>query len=242
MEENSKEATLTWIEDKPGPSVNECGLFPDVPDSIWTKLSLEGGVPSSMSCFLIQTEGKNMLFDTGLGAPFSQLQSKLSEMGLTPDSIDHIYLTHLHGDHIGGMMKDGNAVFRNADVYVNRIEAEAWSNMPDGKGDQAIAVLNAYKDRLHQFEGGDTLDFGIVAIAAYGHTPGHTVYQKDSILITGDIMHGAALQSLYPEYCARYDMDKTAAIEARKHLLKYAKDNGLTMYGMHFPTALTDNE
>lgn len=235
MEQPNQTVTLTWIEDKPGPSINDCSLFPEVPDSIWKALGLENGVPSSMSCFLLQTEGKNILFDTGLGAPFSQLQSKLSEMGLTPDSIDHIFITHLHGDHIGGMMKDGQIVFPNAEVFVNRIEAEAWSNMPDGKGDQAAAILNAYTDRLHQFEAGDTLSYGIISIPAYGHTPGHTVFQKDSILIAGDIMHGVALQSVYPEYCARYDMDKDAAVESRKRILQYANDNSLTLVGMHFP-------
>ncbi len=237
MEQPNQTVTLTWIEDKPGPSINDCSLFPEVPDSIWKALGLENGVPSSMSCFLLQTEGKNILFDTGLGAPFSQLQSRLSEMGLTPDSIDHIFITHLHGDHIGGMMKDGQIVFPNAEVFVNRIEAEAWSNMPDGKGDQAAAILNAYTDRLHQFEAGDTLSYGIISIPAYGHTPGHTVFQKDSILIAGDIMHGVALQSVYPEYCARYDMDKDAAVESRKRILQYANDNSLTLVGMHFPPA-----
>lgn len=235
MEENNKTVSLTWIEDKPGPSMNDRALFPEVPDSVWTKLGIGDGVPSSMSCFLVQTEGKNILFDTGLGAPFSQLQSKLAEKGLTSDSIDYIFITHLHGDHIGGMMKDGAIVFPNAAVYVNRTEAEAWKNMPDGKGDQATAVLNAYQDRLHQFEAGDTLDLNIVSIPAYGHTAGHTVYQKDSILIVGDIMHGVALQSQYPEYCARYDMDQEGAVEARKRIMQYAEENGLTMYGMHFP-------
>lgn len=238
MKENSITASLTWIEDKPGPSFNDRNLFPEVPDSIWSTLGLEDGIPSSMSCFLLQTEGENILFDTGLGAPFSQLQTKLSELGLTSDSIDHIFITHLHGDHIGGMIKDGKAVFPNAEVYVNRIEAEAWSNMPDGKGGQATAILNVYKDRLHQFEGGHTLSCGIVSIPAYGHTPGHTVFQKDSILIAGDIMHGVALQTLYPEYCARYDMDKEAAVESRKRILLYAKDNFLSLYGMHFPPSV----
>ncbi|MDE6289909.1 MAG: MBL fold metallo-hydrolase [Muribaculaceae bacterium] len=235
MDGNSRQVTLTWIEDKPGPSVNDRSLFPEAPDSIWATLDLEEGIPSSMSCFLVQTEGKNILFDTGLGAPFSQLKSRLSEKGLTPDSIDHIFLTHLHGDHIGGMLSDGKVVFPNAQVFVNRTEAEAWKNMTDGKGDQATAILNAYKDRLHQFEAGDTLDCKIISIPAYGHTPGHTVFQIDSILIAGDLMHGVALQTQYPEYCARYDMDKDAAVESRKRILKYAKDNNLTLIGMHFP-------
>ncbi len=228
-------ATITWIEDKPGPSVNECGLFPEVSDSLWKALGLENGVPASMSCFLLQAEGKNILFDTGLGAPFSRLSAKLSERGLTPDSIDMICLTHLHLDHIGGMMHEGKAVFGKAKVYVNRVEAEAWSHMADDKSGQAKAMLAAYRDRLQEFEAGDTLDCAIRTIAAYGHTPGHTVFQKDSMLIVGDLMHGVALQAGHPEFCARYDMDKDAAVAARRNIMEYARKNGLTMYGMHFP-------
>ena len=103
------------------------------------------------------------------------------------------------------------------------------------KTEKLTAILNAYSDRLHQFEAGDTLDCDIISIPAYGHTPGHTVFQIDSILIAGDLMHGVALQTQYPEYCARYDMDKDAAIESRKRILRYAADNSLTLVGMHFP-------
>lgn len=234
--ENEKPAvTITWIEDQPGPSVNECGLFPEVSDSLWAALGLEEGIPSSMSCFLLQTEGNNILFDAGLGAPSSLLTARLQEVGLTPDSINIVCLTHLHADHIGGMMKEGKTVFNNAKVYLNRIEAEAWSNMPDDKAGQAKTMIAAYRDQLHLFEAGDTLDCNILTMAAYGHTPGHTAFQKDSLLIVGDLMHGVALQAAYPEYCAKYDMDREEAVAARKNIMEYARKNGLTMYGMHFP-------
>lgn len=72
-------------------------------------------------------------------------------------------------------------------------------------------------------------------IPAYGHTPGHTVYQTGNLLIVGDIMHGAALQSAHPEICADFDMDKPAAIESRVKILDYARKNSLVMAGMHFP-------
>lgn len=157
MEQQSK-STITWIEDKPGPTLNETTLFPGLPDSLWQSLGLEKGVPASMSCFLLQTDGKNILFDTGLGAPFSRLLPQLAEMGLTPDSIDVIFLTLFHGDHIGGMMRDGKPVFTKAKVYANKVEADAWCNMSDGKGAQAIAMMDAYKNNLHLFTAGDTLE------------------------------------------------------------------------------------
>ena len=67
----SEPTTITWIEDKPGPTIQPQKLYPEVPDSLWAALGLEKGVPSSMSCLLLQTEGKTILLDAGLGAPFS---------------------------------------------------------------------------------------------------------------------------------------------------------------------------
>ena len=58
----------------------------------------------------------------------------------------------------------------------------------------------------------------------------------DNKLIVDDIMHGVALQMVHPEFCARFDMDKDQAIASRKAIMERAKKEGLTMYGMHFPT------
>lgn len=230
------EATvITWIEDKPDPSLQPHNLYPDVPDSLWIALGLQEGVPSSMSCFLLQTEGKNILLDAGLGAPFSQLIPKLTTLDVKPEELQLIYITHFHPDHIGGLLKDGKVVFPNAEVYINRVEAEAWQKMEGNQSVQAKTVLDAYKQHLHLFEAGDTLPGDVITIAAYGHTPGHTVFQKDSILVIGDLMHGAALQLEHPEYCPLYDMDAETARESRLRILSYARENRLTMYGMHLP-------
>lgn len=230
------EATvITWIEDKPEPTLQPHNLYPDVPDSLWNALGLQEGVPSSMSCFLLQTEGKNILLDAGLGAPFSQLIPKLTTLDVKPEELQLIYITHFHPDHIGGLLKDGKVVFQNAEVYVNRVEAEAWQKMEGNQSVQAKTVLDAYKQHLYLFEAGDTLPGDVITIAAYGHTPGHTAFQKDSMLVIGDLIHGAALQLEYPEYCPLYDMDAETARESRLRILNYARENRLTMYGMHLP-------
>lgn len=231
----SQPASITWIEDKPGPTVQGHNIFPTVPDSVWNALGLKDGVPSSISCFLLETEGKKILFDAGLGAAFSQLIPKLKEAGINPEDLALIYITHMHSDHIGGLLKGDAKVFPNADVYINRVEAEAWQAMNSNNAALPKKVLETYKDRLHLFEAGDTLTGGVLSIEAYGHTPGHTVFQKDNILIIADLMHGAALQMKHPEYSPFFDMDAKAATEARIRIMKYAKDNNLTIYGMHLP-------
>lgn len=228
--------TITWIEDKPGTTLQPHELYPEVSDSLWNALGLQKGIPSSMSCLLLQTEGKTILLDAGLGAPFSQLLPELKEKGVTPEDVQLIYITHLHPDHIGGMLKEGKVVFPNADVYVNSVEAKAWLSMEGDRSKLAKSVLEAYKAKLHLFEAGDTLEGGVKTLAAYGHTPGHTVFQKDSILVIADLIHGAALQLEHPEYGPTYDMDADAARQSRLRLLQYARENHLKMYGMHLPS------
>lgn len=228
-------ATILWIEDKPGPTVQEHRIFPTVPDSLWEALGLQDGVPSSISCFLLKAEGQTILLDAGLGAPFSQLLPGLQAAGVTPDELPLIYITHMHPDHIGGLLHDGEPVFPHAELWINAVEAQAWSAMEGDRAALPQAVLATYADRLHLFAAGDTLAGGVVAIEAYGHTPGHTVFQKDSILVIADLMHGAALQLQHPEYCPFFDMDPEAATASRRRILDYAREHGLTMYGMHLP-------
>lgn len=227
--------SLLWIQDKPGQTLHSHDIFPTVPDSLWEALGLQEGVPSSMSCMLLGVDDEKILVDAGLGAPFSMLMQTLKIQGVTCDNLKLIYITHMHADHIGGLLKEGKAVFPNAEVYINRVEVEAWKAMDAAKNAQQMQVLEAYKDHLHLFEAGDVLPGDVKSIAAYGHTPGHTIFQKDELLIIGDLIHGAALQLEHPEYCPFFDMDPEAATEARIRILKYARENNLKMYGMHIP-------
>ena len=228
--------SLLWIEDKPEQVFHSHDVFPSVPDSLWNALGLQDGVPSSISCILLGVDDEKILVDAGLGAPFSMLMQTLKIQGVTSEDLKLIYITHMHGDHIGGLLKEGKATFPNAEVYINRVEAEAWEAMDSTKNGQQLHVLEAYKDHLHLFEAGDVLPGEVKTIAAYGHTPGHTLFQKDDLLVIGDLIHGAALQLEHPEYCPFFDMDPETAIASRKRILEYARENGLKMYGMHLPS------
>lgn len=227
--------SITWIEDKPGPTLHGHNVFPNVPESMWEDLGLQEGVPSSMSCVLLETDGKKILIDAGLGAPFSMLTQTLKTKDVTNENLELIYITHMHGDHIGGLLKDGKAAFPNAEIYINRVEAEAWQAMGADKNAQQVQVLKAYKEHLHLFEAGDVLPGDVKTIAAYGHTPGHTLFQKDDLLVIGDLIHGAALQLEHPDFCPFFDMDQEQATASRKRILEYARKNSLKMYGMHLP-------
>ena len=223
------------IQDNAEMRLMQRGLFPDAPDSLISELGLEAGIPSSICAFLVKTEGKEILFDAANGAPDSQLIPTLRSMEISPEDIDHIFITHLHGDHIGGLMHDDAAAFTNAQLHINKTELDAWLAMPQEQSAQISKIVNAYGERLKTFVPEDELPYGISAVEAYGHTPGHTLYRLGDIVIAGDIMHGTALQAAYPQFNARFDMDQAKASEARKALIRHAAEESLKVYGMHFP-------
>jgi glyoxylase-like metal-dependent hydrolase (beta-lactamase superfamily II) len=225
--------TLYWLKDNEGDNKFPFDLFGNVPEDIKKDVNMPDGMPSSISAYLIKTNGKTILFDAGLGPSRNgQLLNELSKINVTPEQIDYVYITHFHGDHIGGMLNaDGEKVFTNAEVYVSRLEKE--SDL--GKGEQAVKMFEKYGDKIHVFNFGDKLPEDVLAIDAVGHTPGHTAFQKGNLLIIGDLMHALALQLKYPEYCPNFDGDKEKAIASRKRILEYAKTNGLTISGMHLP-------
>lgn len=197
------------------------------------------GIPASVSTFLVKVDGKFILFDAGLGSFGGQLMNRLAALGVNPDSIGLIYLTHFHVDHIAGLVTKDDAgndvkVFKNAAVYAGKVEYDAWMNdIP--KNDLQKNIMALYKDSLHLFAFGDTLPHGVLAMDAVGHTPGHTAFQLANLLIVGDLMHGYALQKDHLEINSNYDMDKPKSAESRGRIMQYARDNKLLIAGMHLP-------
>ena len=232
-------AKVTWIQDNKGERLMPRDLFSDASDSLFASLNMPAGIPASVSTFLVQVDGVYILFDAGLGAFGGQLMSRLAALGVNPDSIGLVYLTHFHVDHIAGLVAKDSAgadvkVFKNAAVYAGKVEYDAWMNdIP--KNDMQKNVMALYKDSLHLFAFGDSLPHGVLAMDAVGHTPGHTAFQLANLLIVGDLMHGYALQKDHPEINSNYDMDKAKSAESRKRLMQYAHENKLLMAGMHLP-------
>lgn len=224
--------TLYWIGDNAEPRNNPVSLFTNVTDEIISELNIADGIPASMSSFLIRTKNENLLFDTGMGG---LLLPSLEAIGLGADDIDAIFITHLHPDHIGGLVKDGNAVFKNAKLYISNDEYNGTIGADAEKAAGTKAIIDQYADRLVLFNFGDILEEDVKTIEAVGHTTGHTLFQKGNVLLAGDIMHGLALQSVHPECCASFDMDQEKSVEARIRTIEYADSNNLILCGMHFP-------
>lgn len=229
--------TLITLKDNDGEKRMPNKLFYGKADSAKVeKLSPEGSVASSISCFVVETQGKRILFDAGNGAAHGgKMLERLRAASIAPEQIDYIFVTHFHGDHIGGLAADGKPLFANAQLYVPDAEYAAWAAMSSDGGKEAVETVDTYGDRLHRFAYTDILPLGVKAMAAPGHTPGHTVYQTGRLFIAGDLLHGFDLQMQDLDICPAYDMDSAKATESRKHFIDCIRQNKLITAGMHFP-------
>ena len=213
-------------------------------DDMLKKYLPDGTFKIQTNAFLVKTGDKNILIDAGYGE--RNLSDNLNSLDVTEDKIDIILLTHMHGDHIGGLLKDGKAVFPNAELYVSQAEHDYWISTDNNANIQNI--FEAYKSKLHLFEPADlgsdkqNLFPGFQGIKAYGHTPGHTVFMIESdgsrMLVWGDITHAMDIQIPCPEVTISFDVGPAKAKESRAKILEYVAKNKIRIAGMHimFPS------
>jgi glyoxylase-like metal-dependent hydrolase (beta-lactamase superfamily II) len=197
----------------------------------------DGTFPIETNAYLVRTPEQTVLVDAGYG---KKLFANLQSTGVTPDQINAILLTHMHGDHIGGLLRDGKIAFPNAILYLSKQEYEYWL---DGPNETARNVLAIYRDRLKLFtpEEPDSqtpnLFPGFQGIAAFGHTPGHTAFLLESgdarLLIWADLAHAMKIQMPHPEVALKFDVNPAQAVETRKRILNYVSENKLRIAGMH---------
>jgi glyoxylase-like metal-dependent hydrolase (beta-lactamase superfamily II) len=206
----------------------------------------------SINCFLIETGTKTIMIDTGAGELFGQnsgrLVANLRAAGYRPEDIDVILLTHIHGDHSGGLSIGGKRVFPNATVYVDRREPAYWfSADAEAKASanrkptfaQSHQTVDPYvrAGQLRTFEGATVLFPGIRSVPEYGHTPGHTGYMIESrgerLLLWGDIVHAAEVQFQDPTVTIDYDVNPEQAIVSRQRAFTDAAERGYLVGGAH---------
>lgn len=211
-------------------------LFAALPEQEFRRLAGGDAAPASVNVFLLKRNGKQILADTGYGGSRGALTARLGQLEIAPEKIDFILLTHMHGDHIGGLIDAaGKAVFPTTTILVSAPELAFWQKASGSGGELARKVLTAYAGRVKSFQYGDEVLPGIRALDAAGHTPGHTVFDTGSLLIVGDLLHAAAIQLPKPELCASYDMDPEKSVQTRRRFLDLAADAKRPVAGMHLP-------
>lgn len=212
-------------------------------------------VDAAINILVIRKEEKVILIDTGSGAAIGDQAGKFLEnlisAGIKPEEVTDILITHLHVDHIGGILNaEGQKVFQNAKYFLPQPEYDFWMSVqPDfsksknkGSSDGSVilarSVIAAIKDRMMLFKLGETL-FGCMRTAlAEGHTPGHpvlSIFSEDQELRhIVDTVHTSLLLS-HPEWGTEWDTDFEKGVATRQRILEeQAKSKGLTM-SCHLP-------
>lgn len=229
-------------------------LFPSAPANELDKALSSCGIAleswllwtSSYSCLLVKTKSHHVLFDTGAGMLLpeaGQLVANLRAIGIEPEDINLVLLSHAHPDHIGAA-----DCFPNARIIMNRREWDFWNSnpelprLPPEFRDLLLSMitpqLDILRSRIELMDRYDEIVPGIKALNASGHTPGHMAFSivsgEEELLYIGDaILHPAHLKN--PQWSALVDVTPEQAVITRKRLLDRSVATSAPLFSFHFP-------
>jgi glyoxylase-like metal-dependent hydrolase (beta-lactamase superfamily II) len=206
------------------------------------------------NAFVVVLGGRRVLMDAGFadngGPTTGRLLGNLAAAGLKPEDIDTVLITHYHGDHIQGLRRrDGSLVYPNAKIMVPEPEHAFWMDdavmnaRPENqRGGFAVArrvFASMPADKLVRFVPGAEVVPGIRSVAAFGHTPGHTLFEATSAGQTfsyvGDLTNVPALFARNPDWAVQFDMDAELARQVRRATFNRLVQARAVVGGFHFP-------
>lgn len=223
--------------------------------TLLAKMFRANPTPTAVIAYLVNTGNKLVLVDAGaakvFGPTLGQVLSNLKAAGYDPAQVDAVLITHMHGDHVGGLLgPDGQPAFPNAQVYADKADAEHWlspevaAKAPDAaKGffkmaQDAIAPY-AKAGHFKTFEGDAEIVSGVKSVNEHGHTPGHTGYLFESkgqkLLVWGDVVHNGAVQFPQPKVTIEFDSDPAKALATRLKLFGWTAKEAFLVAGAHLP-------
>ena len=201
--------------------------------------------------YLIEDGARRILVDTGpaggIGEHTGKLPGALSAIGIAPEDIDAVILTHTHFDHISGAIAGGRAVYANAEVYVDRrdvaqfTDPAARSRAPDflhSSFDTTAELVRLYP-RLQQIEGDQEIMPGLTTVDLTGHTPGHIGVRiadaGQSMLIVSDMLFHPLIHPARADIGFVFEQDPAAAEAMRARFFPMAAEDGGLIAATHMP-------
>ena len=199
---------------------------------------------------LVRAGDRVLLFDTGAGRYFGpgagKLPQSLAASGVDPSSVTDIFISHAHGDHIGGLVTSaGTLAFPNASIHMSVPEWQWLSGMKGADGKiigvpDVGAIVAIIRPKVAAFQPGDTLLPGMVkAVEIDGHTPGHSGYEigsgADTIFYVGDAMHSYVISVREPMWRVAFDHDPDLGLISRVALVRRLAESGQRIFVVHFP-------
>lgn len=206
---------------------------------------------TSVNAFLVDTGKHRILVDAGGTSSWGlgHLAERLQKAGIKPESIETVLITHLHGDHFGGLLTpEGKRAFPRAQLRLSQIEHDYWTapateaSLPEArrpilKALKAMIAVYQREGAYHPFAPGEAPCPGVQAIPTPGHTPGHTSYAfgqgKHAFWAIGDLVHFGRIQFAKPEVTVSFDTDSPKAAATRQALWERAAREKVLIGGSH---------
>lgn len=218
------------------------------------------GVSSPVAPIVVNTGSKLVVIDTGWGpdryqqtnGAVGQFHSNLAAAGIDNNAVDTVIISHLHPDHINGLLTTDNKLgFPNAETMVPAAEWRFWmddsnrlkappGSVVEAQFNNCRRVFAALDHKVTEYEPDRELVPGITSLATYGHSPGHTSHIISSgrgcVLVQGDV--AASVGALFvrnPGWHAIFDLDGPAAEQTRRRIYDMAASEKILIQGFHFP-------
>jgi glyoxylase-like metal-dependent hydrolase (beta-lactamase superfamily II) len=210
-----------------------------------------------LNVVVVRSDGKTILIDAGLGADpdlhlprAGQLIHRLEAAGINLASVTDVVLTHMHMDHIGGLLVDGvkDRLRPDLRIHVAAAELKFWESpdfsravMPQGFPDAlrraAKRFVNDYRSQLRPFEEQSEVAPGVVVTRTGGHTPGHSVVRLtsggDRLTFAGDLVFQVGFD--HPDWHNGFEHDPEEAARVRVNLMRELAATREPLVATHLP-------
>jgi glyoxylase-like metal-dependent hydrolase (beta-lactamase superfamily II) len=211
----------------------------------------------ALNAVMVRSGDKTILIDAGLGSDpdlhlprAGQLIKRLDAAGIDLSSITDLVLTHMHMDHVGGLLVDGvkERLRKDLRIHVAAAEVKFWeapdfthTNMPQGFPDALRAAarqfVKMYGSQIRQFDERHEIAPGVVVRRTGGHTPGHSVVRVasggEALTFAGDAVFAVGFDQ--PEWHNGFEHDPEEAARVRIRLLRELADSGELLVATHMP-------